>query len=824
VKRRPRPNATATTKRRRTPAQTERTTRRAATATADGPQTIDHDARTVEAVIATDAPVRIYDYTTERYLDEVLAPAGMVEPARMPLRADHSRWGVRDVIGRVGRFSITDSGSAVTAVLRFSRAADVEEIWQRVADGDLYAVSIGARYLLSDCVEIPEGESMRVDGRKYTAAADAPTRVVRTWSALETSVVDEGADARAVIRSAQPTIGTRETDPLEFCEMPLPVQRGQSLEGVDMKRRVRRNAAASATTKTRNRRATAGQIADDQTTTERANADADSNDAAADDELELEEFGANDDDATDTAAVVNRADALARTIETAVQAALARNATPNAAGQTGPADAAAIETARRDERERVARIRDLGQGLPARLVDRAINDGWTADRFAVAALQRLQRRSNAAPPRQSGDGVNRAPAGHVARSGATVDALQAAVLLRAGVQLDNPAFATEQGRTMLERAGVAWLPRFNSELESNGNSDLESIVETGRRFQRDPASRTCERILEINSRRAVPSDTEEIVQRAFSNPFMPRVFGALVSAGVVAGYMEYADSTEGWTSETEWADFRQNQPIGIDANQGLRLHTRNTTAKDVDFADYGEAYSVARYSGKFQLDDQDIIDDVAGFNAQIFVQMGRMAGRLRPDLIYAILLTNANLTDGVPLFHSSRGNALTANPLGIAGVVAAEAAMATRTVTSKAGRPTALNLMAGHLIVPRALRATGKQIANSTLIVSGNTTDRGNLNPHDGEYSLHSDARLDIGVNDPRTEQTVTGSASTWYAAEREGSQTIQVGYRRGTGKAPVMRVRPLTGPGQFGIGWDMVLDIGAGVITPRGLVRNVAT
>jgi hypothetical protein len=490
-----------------------------------------------------------------------------------------------------------------------------------------------------------------------------------------------------------------------------------------------------------------------------------------------------------------------------------------AAGNTATPDE--IAAARLEERTRVGRIRELGQGQPEELVSRAINEGLSPEQFGLAVLERLRGQSAGHRTSQSGDGVNRGPAVHSVR-GASVEALQAAVLLRSGVNLQNPRLGTEAARVLLERSGCGWLHRFNDEIGSDGNSEFERYIDVGRRFSSDSAARTCERILDLKGKNHA-NDVEEIVSRAFSTPYMPRVFGALVSVGLVQGYLEFADSSVGWTAEADWADFRLNQPIGLDATQGLQRHTRGTTAKDVDFTDFGEAYAVSRYTGRFALDEMDIIDDTVGANQMMPMQMGEMAARLRPDLVVSVLQANAALADGTALFHSSRGNVVTSNPLSLDNLANAEAAMASQTTKNKSGVGRPMNYTAGFLIVPRKLRPLGKQIVKSAIVVSGSTTQTGNVNPFDGEYELRSDARYDVGVVDPRSNTKLSGSNSTWYIAEQSGNQAIQVGFRRGTGRAPSFRVRPLTGPGEYGLGWDIAHDVGVGVLKPAALVRCTA-
>jgi len=778
------------------------TVRRAAAAPAT-PKSLDADNRTVRAVIATDTPVRIYDdLGNDQYgeIDEVLLPSGMVEPARMRLRVDHATYHSLGVIGSVFDFAISER--QIEATLKFSAAADVEEIFQRVIEGNLDSVSIGATYRMRDTVTLQPGQSQRVGGVNYTAA-DVPLRIVQTWTPEETSIVDYAADPKAVIRSASAArtrqIRTRTKHRTQsHARLPDtgPITTGERMTTQNRGTRRSRGPENQSGPNTRVRRSAA--------------IDPQIQDAPADDDTTI---------VVDDTAETQRA----RTPEHTRVAAQLAEMTARADRMAGTdATAEQLDAARRDERARVARIRELGADQPDELVTRAINDGLSPEQFGLAVLERMRGESAGHRTSQSGDGIHRAPAVHSQRS-ASVEALQAAVLMRAGVRLDNPVFASESARVVLERSEIAWLYRFNRDIADRGNSETEQIVDVGRRYASDSSARTCERLLEMTTREGAPNDVEEIVARSFSSPYLPRVFGSIVSVGLVQGYMEFPDSTIGWTSEADWADFRNNQPIGLDATQGLRRHTRGTEAKDVDFADYGEAYAVNRYTGRFVLDEQDIIDDTVGANQTMPVQMGAMAARIRPDLVYAVLQTNGNLADGTALFHSSRGNVVTTNALSLDNLGKAEAAMASQTVKSKSGVARPLNLMAGWVVVPRALRPLGKQIVSSASVVHGNTTQTGNVNPFAGEYQLRSDARLDVGVVNPLTEAKTTGSATTWYLMEQSGQQAIQVGYRRGTGRAPSIRVRPLANPGQFGLGWDIAHDVGVGVIKAAAMVRCTA-
>lgn len=788
-------------RRRATKTADQRNTQRRAKAP-KAPSSLDDNARTVQAVIATDTPVAIYDDMGNGeygYVDEVLLPGGMQSVDVMRLRLDHNTYGSRGVIGRVSE--LETNATEVTGLLHFSRAADVDEIYQRVREGNLDAVSIGATYRMKDTTTLQPGQSQTFGGVKYTATKN-PMRIVQKWTPTETSVVDEGADPRAVIRSKQRSKVRTPSETTQQLRRTKPGDGGPIFNKGDgmtkTKRRVTRVGAQSANVQ-RNQDATERQA-------KRARAAVAA--TVALDNAALDQADDQNDEHEQTARA-HHANRVAEIDRRADRQAAAAGASPEQA-----------ETIRREERARVARIRELGQGQPDEMVTRAIDDGLSPEQFGLAVLERLRGVSAGHQTAQSGNGVDRAPAGHVRRNAPTAESLQAGLLMRAGINLQNPIFATEQARTVLERQNVGWLYRMNADIEDQGNSELEQIVDLGRRFANDSAPRTCERLLQV-AHLDEGDDHEETVHRAFSTPFLPRVFGSIVSVGLVQGYLEYQDSTVGWVAEADWSDFRQNQPIGIDATQGLRKHTASTRAKSVDFADFGEAYSVARYTGYFALDEIHVINDAVGMGQTVPRQLGEMAARLRPDLIYAAMQRNANLADGTPWFDASRGNVIFSNALSLDNLGKAEALMAAQTVKTKSGVARPLNLMAGWLIVPRALRPLGKQIVSSTLVVSGSATTQGNVNPFDGEYQLRSDARLDIGVIDPDTETKTTGSTSDFFIAERSGQQAVQVGYRRGTGRAPSVRARPLMAPGEFGWGWDVAHDIGLGVLRPGAMVRS---
>ena len=250
----------------------------------------------------------------------------------------------------------------------------------------------------------------------------------------------------------------------------------------------------------------------------------------------------------------------------------------------------------------------------------------------------------------------------------------------------------------------------------------------------------------------------------------------------------------------------------------LQRLQRGATADDLNTSDWKEAYKIARYAGKFTVDEQDIINDRFGALEQESPKdMGLSAAQLRPNLVYSEVLNNAALdVDGVALFHSTHANyGTTSTALDVTPLQAALAAMAKQRINGRV-----LNLQPRFLIVPQDLRWTAEILLKSQQrIISASSG--GTYNPLENLLTPISDDRIGVaGVVDPRTGTAVAGTATNWMLACRPGemgAKTIEVGYLRGTGRAPAVRSYVLD-RGQWGLGWDVKFDIGVKALDYRAM------
>ncbi|MBB5688570.1 hypothetical protein FHS88_000686 [Roseomonas alkaliterrae] len=157
------------------------------------PATVDRAARTVEVVWSTGARARNFVPALGLITEELeMSPNAVrmeaLRSGRAPVLDTHRRGGARDVLGRVTAARLERGRGYAT--LQFSTAADVEPVWQRIADGTLRAVSVGYRV-------------HRYEPRPDPATGETVHRAV-DWEPFEISVVPVPVDRDAAVRGEAP--------------------------------------------------------------------------------------------------------------------------------------------------------------------------------------------------------------------------------------------------------------------------------------------------------------------------------------------------------------------------------------------------------------------------------------------------------------------------------------------------------------------------------------------------------------------------------------------------------------------------------------------
>ena len=215
-----------------------------------------------------------------------------------------------------------------------------------------------------------------------------------------------------------------------------------------------------------------------------------------------------------------------------------------------------------------------------------------------------------------------------------------------------------------------------------------------------------------------------------------------------------------------------------------------------------ETMKLQRYARQFTVDAQTLADDALSAITETPRRLARAARRIRPNLVYYILLINPTLEqDSTALFHSDHGNTKSL-ALNAANLQTAMAAMASQTGD---GQP--LHLRPAYLIVPWELGQTARQIRRESEL----------------QLEVVEDDRLSAGVTDPETGSTASGSSSTWFlAADPLDGPGMEVAYLEGTGRRPDVTEWVKDGvDGDYLIGWSVALDIDAAPAAYQSLLRG---
>lgn len=747
--------------------------------------------RSFEALMTTDQPVAVRDFESWQVIDEILVAGGGDFPQQIPLLDDHNRYGSLAVIGSARDFRQTENGWTGRGF--FANPEDggderVRAILGRVRDGHIRDVSIG--YVPQEWVDIAPGQTQEINGRKYTAG-QRTLRITTKWRAHELSITPIGADSNAKIRShqGQATAPTQRSDSMNPRLLAFLRSLGLAADAsVDQARDFLRSLKGV-------NRSLANLLDHDEADMQ----------ARTSCDLGIRALGYEPENPSQLLAVETRG---------ATPAAQPANNGGNPAGNDGASQQGDLERAAQAERLRIRRIGEFAElaTVPAEMRERAISEGWTLERAQEAFLQIHRDTNRASVPADVAGG----PAVHSRNSVSDFSrsSLAAAMMLRQGV--NDP---TQNWITFNDEGGIR---------RSDRSSDAEvgRAVDRGFELSRLSIVEVARRCLEVDGIRCEP--TAEAIGRALhmnaraamSNATLTGVFTTAYAAQMLDAYMRTVDSTAGWTVERDVPDFKTNERTRMGKMGALTKHGKGATAEDVTFSDSQETYKIFRYSGKFTIDEQDLINDTFGaLNDYTPAEMGEAARQLRPDLVYGTLAANANMRDGNALFDASNHGNLNTS----AGLASATLQTAIKSMLVQTENGANLNINPGFLIVGVANKWTAAQLLESVAIVYGGSTPLGAYNPLSAEgLKLVVDSRIDNGVTNPATGTTYSGLGTTWYLAAQGGRHTIEVGYLRGRNRAPMIRSSVLD-KGQFGICFDVHHDLGAKALDWRGLVKNTA-
>ena len=739
------------------------------------PKTYDEETRSAMAILATEDAVYSTDAATGRAILEVWRMDGCEPVDQVPLLDNHERDSVTCVVGSVARIEVRDR--QLVGVLAVSETEPNTAI--KIREGHVRDVSSGIQTL--EVVTIPAGRSREVNGDEYTAPDDSDLRIVTRWRLREVSVCPIGADPRAKIRSLNEECRTMDMTP----------KMRAYLRGIGLAEDADDNAAREFYEGLpEGARKRADEAAKEDEAAERAEGESDGGSDGESDK-ELAEGG----------------DVKAKEGDDLAKVAPQRKSPERISKRSAGRNDAALA-----ERERIKEINRLGEGLPAEVVRRAVDEGWSKEQAAMTFVESF--RSSRSPAV--------APAIHSKSSDdVTAEVLGTALAIRSVG--DDKLF--KQPGQYRQGEGGDYVFRKAHDRKAQ-ESKMDQLLSRAGEYSHMSLVDICREACRLDGRpvsmRTAPS---EVYRTAVSGSSLAAIFTTNFNAQFMTGYIDYDDTTSEWCHAEDVVNFLTREVATMGKFGQLQKVARGQTAEDMNVNDWKESYKIARYGGKFVVDEQDIINDRFGAIEQESPKdMGLSAAQLRPGLVYSEILNNSALdADGGNLFNATATTtagghanyATTGSALAAATLQAGIAAVRKQRIGDRV-----LNLQPKFLIVPQSLYWTADVLVNSPQRVIA-ADSGGTRNPLLGLLGVIGDDRLGAaGVRDPPTGSVVTGLDTNWLLVCRPGDQgakTVMVGYLAGTGRAPKIRSFVLD-RGQWGLGWDISFDIGVKALDFRGM------
>lgn len=769
------------------------------------------DAMTIEAVLSTEQPVRMYDWWEGTRMDEILLASGRENGDTIPMLDSHRRWSLDDVYGHMN--NIRTEGTDTVVTCQFDRDDEnAVKAYRKYKNGHCRALSVG--YTVMRYIDIAPGQTAVVEGRTFKAGPQYKTRVVTKWRADEGSLVVIGADSKAKTRLVNKVRGlSTEMSDQEIEEL--------------MARRERRKAAKNA--KTGENPALQSEIRTVEAVAEPIQSRLESavqptvivnvnnGDAIRSEGSSTAPAGAK----TEGSSVdpVNQSVPAESGGDEKRSGAMGAEA---AAGGTAVVDTEevrnkAIEEGAKREFERQSQIRKIaGDDVSPECLQKCLEDPkCTVDQARSMFLDDIRsQRTPARTVETDSPSPIHAGGGRASRS-ASIDVLTAAVTLRLGGEAAVRNLQYMQWDPVTNKLRMK---RRSMQITEEQRKQHERIVNDAYEFERRESFEICDHALRIAGVER-PLEKEDVVTRAFSTPAVSSIYTQTLGAILLTNIGETSDSTLGWCREQDVKNFKANELHRLEGGR-LKKRNRGETARQASFADTMESYKLAEYSNTLIIDRQDLIDDDLNAWLTAMDEYARGVQDLRPSLVYGFLAANAALaTDSVALFHSSHSNVLTGSAL-----AAATLQNAINLLSSARGAGGLnLNLRNAVLITSENLSFTADQLTTSAEIREAAAAN-GTSNPlRQRNIATRSDSRLNNGFVNPANDLAVAGAPSTWYVAAAGGAYGVHVGYRSGTNRMPTMTSEVLKGGGKYGLAIDVQHDIGVGVQSYQGLIRATA-
>jgi HK97 family phage prohead protease len=620
------------------------------------PETVNQDDRTVELVWSDGGPPVLRGFWDQFYeklsMDPKHVRMGRLQSGNASLLNSHDSFSLDSVLGVVESARIDKGGKGI-ATVRFAKAEDdpeADKIFRKVADGIIKNVSVGYR--------VHKFEKQKRSADDESSDEDIPTLLATDWEPLEISLVPVPADAGAHVRSS----AGRLPDSLRGANPCTVVTREEP-----------KTMAARKTKPGKRSPEETEQNGTDETT----------------EEIEVEDEGSDESNDAD---------------ETSDEEASKPAEPARAARAALPVKRPVLTEAqtRKNERERIARIQDLGRrsGAPAEVIKELIDGSVSIEKACVRLLEVMER----------ADKENASTSGH------------------SGIQVgmtDKEKFARGVTAWLITRGGAADTVRKAIDQKKIAAQDVDLDPGEFRGLTLLELARMC---LERSGVKTRSLGKMELVSKAFttrggeqSTSDFPVLLETAMYKSLQAAYKIVSDTWRRFCAVGQVGDFRPHNRYRQGAMGVLPTVPEADEYENMTVPDGERVYvSIGTKGGIVQLTRQTIINDDLGALINQSMKMARQAALTIETTVYAQLALNSGagpvMPDGYNFFSTQHGNIGSGGPLGgTTGVSALDANRVQFKTQMDPNKNELLDIAPKILLVPAGLGATARVLNTATF-------------------------------------------------------------------------------------------------------------
>ncbi len=719
-------------------------------------------------VVATETPVERFDESRNTVIREVLLMEGVSFRSgkkQIPIVDSHDDSTVRNIYGSVRDLAVDRAAGELGGVPVFASDEDSQTIAKRVEEGHITDFSITALPL--EGIFVSAGETYTTS-RGVTI--EGPANIITRWEPHNASICATGADENSTVRRSYTDLKRKKVirmEPAMLAGLGVP-------DGMEDPNEIIAFLAGKS-------QASAMPMA------EPVVENMEGEDSTPMEEEPIENMESSE----DTEKVESMSDEQKQEMQRSVRA-----------------------EAVQQERKRVAEIQEACTlaKLERSYADELVSSGVDIHQAREKIIQRMAAGSQAVGQTGSHESQPQVTESsddkffEAARDGLLQRCFQSAGIKRAAVE--RPAAGSQDFRNArLSRMAEDFLVRRGVNVRNMASKDI-ALVAMGH-----PGA--CNRL------RIERSDP------AFhSSGSFPNLLLDAANKTLLAGYEEAPYTWVRWARQAPSVDdFKNINRVRFSEMGSPQMVPENDDYPEAKTSDQKESYKVEKYGNLFTVTWETVVNDDLDAISRVPAMQGTACRRKQNALVYSVLTSNANLSDGGALFNSTAqttagGHANLASSgadISVTTLNAAFNSMMTKKGIGTDGTDSdaILGIQPAYLIVPSAISGSAMQFTASIADPSAGGSNAGNSNTNNPYGPNGERGGLQLIV-EPLLD---ANSATAWYlAAEANQVDTVEVTFLAGE-ESPVLESD-----------WNMKKDVyeykvrqtmAAAPIDFRGLYKN---